>query len=131
MNLRLFFEITAQPNINLLVNGQLIDSQIDWNPDDHGNICVSADINITGKSVLSVHITQMPQGSKINLVEVIADDVRFGLITFLITTISGAQQTQLNTDGVIDIEIESPVWMFWCERFNSFNYKDYPLGSFN
>jgi hypothetical protein len=129
MKLQLFFEITAQPNINILVNGQLVNSQVNWVPDAHGNICVSADINITGKSVLSVHVTQMPQGSKINLVEVIADDIRFGLITFLITTVSGVQHTQLNTDGVIDIELESPAWMFWCERFNAFNYKDYPLGS--
>lgn len=56
------------------------------------------------------------------------NDIRFGLVTFLCTTANGEKQTQV-TDGTIKIELRHPIWEFWCQKMNEFNYKDYPLGS--
>lgn len=56
------------------------------------------------------------------------DDIRFGIVTFLCTTANGEKQTQV-TDGIIKIELRHPIWEFWCQKMNEFNYEDYPLGS--
>lgn len=56
------------------------------------------------------------------------DGIRFGIVTFLCTTANGEKQTQV-TDGTIRIEFRHPIWEFWCQKMNEFNYEDYPLGS--
>ena len=56
------------------------------------------------------------------------DGIRFGIVTFLCVTANGRKETQI-TDGILKIEFEHPIWQFWCERYNKFNYEDYPLGS--
>jgi hypothetical protein len=65
----------------------------------------------------------------LTLKEIIADNIRFGLVTFLCATVNDTQHTQLNESGTIDITIGAPVWKFWCDKMFEFNYEDYPLGS--
>lgn len=58
------------------------------------------------------------------------DGIRFGIVTFLCTTANGEKQTQV-TDGIIRLEFKHPIWEYWCQKMNEFNYEDYPLGSTN
>jgi hypothetical protein len=65
----------------------------------------------------------------VNLTEISVDGIRFGLVTFLCTTVNGTQNTQLTAPGKIAIELQAPVWKFWCDKLTEFNYERYPLGS--
>lgn len=131
MKFEIFCKVNARPNITVLVDSTKVDSTVDWTVDQYGNICVSFFADITAKSKVSICVDNLPTGVTFNIIEIIVDDIRFGLVTFLCSTVSGVLSTQLNADGAIDIEIQSPIWKYWCEKMNSFNYKDYPLGSTN
>ena len=120
---------TTSLDVAVTVNGIAVDALIDWTPDEYGNICLSLNTTLQDKNIIGIEIQNLNQGSTFKLVEMIADDIQFGIVTFLCTTTAGTQSTQLNCDGIIRVELESPVWQFWCTRFNEFNYKDYPLGS--
>ena len=56
------------------------------------------------------------------------DGIRFGIVTFFCVTANDKKETQV-TDGIIHIKLQHPIWQFWCEKYNKFNYEDYPLGS--
>jgi hypothetical protein len=127
-SITLVFEISNKPEISLVLNGQLLEYTIDRRANQHGHICLTTNTDLAKQNVLSVIATNVDQ---IKLVEILVDDIRFGFVTFLCTTIDGQQQTQLTVDGQIDIELSTPIWEFWCQKMNSFNYKDYPLGSTN
>jgi hypothetical protein len=95
----------------------------------HGHLCVNFSCKLSSNNIISILVND--ENPNIKLIEIIADDIRFGLVTFLCTTIDSQQHTQLTVPGKIDIEISTPIWKFWCEKMNAFNYKDYPLGSIN
>lgn len=129
MKFDIFCKVNGCPKITTLVNQVAVDNIVNWTPDQYGNICISFSTPVVEKSKISICVNDLPIGSTFNIVEIIVDDIRFGLVTFLCSKISGNWSTQLNTNGIIDIDIESPIWKYWCEKMNSFNYKDYPLGS--
>lgn len=116
---------TAKFDVNLN-NNQV---HFNFNPNDqYGNSTVEFDAQLDKSNLIELRVSQT-HNTPTNLKEIIIDDIRFGLVTFLCTTIDNKQETQLNSDGIISIRIETPVWEFWCKKMNSFNYKDYPLGS--
>jgi len=116
---------TAKFDVNLN-NNQV---PFNFNPNDqHGNSIVEFNAQLDKSNLIELKVSQT-HNTPTNLKEIIIDDIRFGLVTFLCTTIDNKQETQLNSDGIISIRIETPVWEFWCKKMNSFNYKDYPLGS--
>lgn len=118
-------------DVAVTVNGIVVDVLINWIPDEYGNICVDLNTVLQDKNTISINVQNLDQGATFKLVEIIADHIQFGIVTFLCTTVSTKQSTQLNCDGSIEVELNLPVWQFWCTRFNEFNYKDYPLGSTN
>jgi hypothetical protein len=113
------------PNIDIIINGQIVKSEITASPDEHNNFIVS----FTRPLEIENNIIILNNADQIKLVDIIIDDIRFGLVTFLCTTVNGTQNTQLDGPGEIDIKITAPVWQFWCDKMNAFNYEDYPLGS--
>ena len=116
---------TAKFDVNLN-NNQV---PFNFNPNDqYDNSTVEFNAQLDKSNLIELKVSQT-HNSSTNLKEIIVDDIRFGLVTFLCTTIDNKQETQLNSDGIISIQIETPVWEFWCKKMNSFNYKDYPLGS--
>ena len=67
--------------------------------------------------------------SSVKLEDIVIDGIRFGLVTFLCTTINDLQHTELKSPGQIKIIVNSPAWEFWCKKMNEFSYERYPLGS--
>lgn len=113
------------PNVDIIINDQTVDSKITTVPDECGNFIVSFAHQLETRN----HIVILNNSNLIKLEDIIIDDIKFGLVTFLCTTVSNTQNTQLNGSGKIDIEIKTPIWQFWSDKMNAFNYKDYPLGS--
>ena len=129
-HIKLLFALDGPaPLIKIKINGAGVNSKPSWIPDEFGNVSIELEEELSTLNIVDVEVSGLLRS--INLVEIIADDIRFGLVTFLCTTISGKQDTQLTCDGVIKIALGVPIWQYWCEKFNSFNYKDYPLGSTN
>ena len=91
-------------------------------PYDTKNNIIVIDSNATN---IKLHV----EGT-VTVNDIVYNDIKVGLVTFLCTTVKGLQNTQATND-IIEINVEHPIWEFWCKRLNSFNYKDYPLGSIN
>lgn len=119
-------QVPHSNSIRVFVNNEEINPQINPN-DQYGNITITFDHKLADKNIINIKVSGYKK--YIRLVDIIVDDIRFGLVTFLCTTVSGKQTTQVELAGQIDIEIETPIWQYWCEKMNKFNYKDYPLGS--
>ena len=132
MEIKLFCEVTgSRPTISVLVDQQPVASTVDWTPDKYGNISITIIADVLERSTVSICVDEMSNSSKFNIVEMIADDVLFGIVTFMCATVEGKLSTQLNNNGIINIELKSPSWSYWCAKFNQFNYKDFPFGSAN
>jgi hypothetical protein len=131
--IKLLCKVTGNdhPNITVAVNNKIVTPTINWVPDEHGNICIDFISNFESTNVLTLTVTALQENSSINLLEIVADNIRFGLVTFLCTTVDQKQSTQLNANGIIEVILHCPIWQYWCEKMNDFNYKDYPLGSAN
>ena len=119
----------VKPRLSIVLNNYSIDYLSDWQSDQHGNILIHFTADLTPKNIISITVENLENSNSITLKDIIIDDIRFGLVTFLCTTINNKQDTQLNTTGSIDIEICTPIWEWWSNKTNSFNYKEYPLGS--
>ena len=111
--------------MDVMVDGLLVPYSI--RNDQHDNLELSFNHGLTKQNQIKIRVSQM--SSPLNLVEIVIDDIRFGLVTFLCTTIDGKQDTQLKRVGDIDVVVKSPIWQYWCDKMNDFSYERYPLGS--
>jgi hypothetical protein len=125
--IKLILECTRLPTVQIEIADKLIPHTL--YRDEYNNVAVDVNFNLKTLTEIKLIIVDMRKNTSVGLTEIIADDIRFGLVTFLCTTISNTQNTQLNNPGVIDITIGAPVWKFWCDKMNQFNYEEYPLGS--
>lgn len=116
------------PELEVLLNQTSVNFDFDTVKNSHGHLCVNIHCEIKQSSILNLIVKN---NTSVNLVEIIVDNIRFGLVTFLCITVNGQQQTQLSAPGQLKINLSTPIWQFWCEKMNGFNYKDYPLGSIN
>jgi hypothetical protein len=122
----------TQPKIIVKINDKEVTADISPEKNEFDNITVDFVVDLLpSKNTLTLDVTGLDKSSIFKLEEIIADQVRFGLVTFLCTTVNGQQSTQLDKDGCIEIELQLPIWQFWCERINDFNYEKYPLGTVN
>jgi hypothetical protein len=128
-NIQIILSSDCAPNISVLVNQNITQSHFNKIPDQYGNLILTFSINLTKKDHIQIVVDQVT--GYVKIVDIIADDIRLGLVTFLCCQINEQQDTQLNTNGTIDIRLSGPIWKFWCDKMNEFNYKDYPLGSAN
>ena len=124
----LYLEVDeSRPDINIKLNNETISSDINWDKDQYGNIVINFQAYLQEQNTISIVLNNVK--SAVNLKDIVVDDIRLGLVLFLSTTVNGKQDTQVNSDGRIDIAINTPIWSWWCEKMNSFNYEDFPLGS--
>jgi hypothetical protein len=120
----LILKTNILPEVIIKVNDLTVDSSIV--KDEYDNVKVAIETELDAYNQLSVEVTNV---GVVNLIEIIVDDIRFGLVTFLCTTVNNKQDTQVESPGKIDIELQTPIWKFWCDKMSDFNYKEYPLGS--
>ena len=130
-NIQIVLESNCAPPLAITLNSKIVLYYNDWVKDLHGNYSISFLENLLDNNVINIQVADIDKDKFIKVIELIVDDIRFGIVTFLCTTIDGNQCTQLNNPGSIDIKFSAPVWQWWCEMMNLFNYKDYPLGSTN
>ena len=128
-NITLVFDTFISSSVSILLNGNQVSFDQSFEKNQYGHVCIDITCKLADDNVIS--IVAKDKNPNINLIEIIANDIKFGLVTFLCTTINGQQHTQLTSPGNIDIKMSTPIWKFWCEKMNGFNYKDYPLGSIN
>lgn len=130
-HIKLLFALEgAPPTVKVKINSAEINFKSNWISDEFGNTSIEFEEELSKLNLIEIEVYRLT--GSINLVEIIADNIKFGIVTFLCTTIADKQDTQLlNRDGVIKIALEEPIWQYWCEKINSFNYEDYPLGSAN
>lgn len=119
----------CQPNVTVRVNQNKVPSTLSDTKDCHGNYILSFVTELNTNNHIEIVVTNLNGYFKVE--DILIDSIKFGLVTFLCTTIENQQNTQLNCNGILDIALSSPIWKFWCEKMNSFNYEDYPLGSVN
>jgi hypothetical protein len=124
----LYLEVEGNhPDININLNNKTILADVDRNKDQYGNIAIKFQIHLQESNNISIVLNNVK--STVKLKNMIIDDIQIGLVLFLCTTVNGKQDTQVDSDGQIDIAVNTPIWSWWCEKLNSFNYKDYPLGT--
>lgn len=114
------------PNLIVTVNGQKAD--INTFIDEYNNCQIAFDFELVKSNQLALIVYDQ---TVVNLTEIIVDGIRFGLATFLCTTVNNTQNTEVTGPGQIDIELNTPIWEFWCNKITEFNYEKYPLGSTN
>lgn len=114
------------PNLIVTVNGQKAD--INTFIDEYNNCQIAFDFELVKSNQLALIVYDQ---TVVNLIEIIVDGIRFGLATFLCTTVNNTQNTEVTGPGQIDIELNTPIWEFWCNKITEFNYEKYPLGSTN
>ena len=131
--IEIMFEYSGNtvPSVQLLLNNQQIDCTLSNIKNKYGHYCLKTVADLQEKNVLSTKVTGLSPGEYISLKEIFANNIRLGFVMFLCSTVNEAQSTMLTSDGKIDIELNTPIWEFFCIKTNSFNYKDYPLGSTN
>lgn len=123
--IQLILQVESFPEFEIHLNGQPVIAQSWYDEQNNLRVVVNEELKETNVINMIVHKTENP----VKLEEIIIDGIRFGLVTFLCTTVNKTQNTQINTNGSIDIEISIPVWKFWCDKMQDFNYERYPLGS--
>lgn len=115
-------------DFDIFLNDHLI-NPIVKNVDEYGNLPIEFICQLPEKNILEIRVKNLIFPNYVKLVDIIIDDIRLGLVTFLCTTVDNKQDSQLNSPGTINIQFETPIWQWWCIKMNNFNYKDYPLGS--
>jgi hypothetical protein len=122
--IQLILETTIIPDVTVRINDRMVNSSVI--KDEYDNVMLIVEADLAEYNQLSIEVKNK---GVVNLIEIIVDDIRFGLVTFLCTTVNAKQDTQIESPGRIDIELQTPIWKFWCDRMSEFNYKRYPLGS--
>jgi hypothetical protein len=124
----LYLEIGRdRPVVNINLNNQRILPEIEWNKDSFGNISINFRAVLQKQNMINIVFNNAT--SPIKIKDIVINGIKLGLVLFLCTTVSGKQDTQINSDGQLDIAINTPIWSWWCAKLNSFNYEDYPLGT--
>ena len=118
----------AYQDFTIYLNNQLINPGVS-EVDQYGNLPMEFSCQLLQKNILEIQVDNLIFPNHVKLVEIIIDDIRLGLVTFLSTTVNNKQDSQLNSPGSIITHFETPIWSWWCDKMNSFNYEDYPLGS--
>jgi hypothetical protein len=124
--IQLILQVETIPVLTVTVNGQK--AVTDVFIDEYNNLQVAFDFELAESNQLAVIVNGQ---EVVTLIEIIVDGIRFGLATFLCTTVNNTQNTQITAPGQIDIELRTPIWKFWCDKMTDFNYERYPLGSIN
>lgn len=120
---------TTLPNLTITVNQQQVNYIAKQNNDPQGNVILLFQTELELDN--SIHLIVSDADGTVDLINIIVDEMAFGWITFLCSTVNNQQSLQVINDGTIEIDLQTPIWQYWCEKMNSFNYKDYPLGSVN
>ena len=120
---------TTLPNLTITVNQQQVNYIVKQNNDPQGNVILLFQTELELDN--SIHLIVSDADGTVDLINIIVDEMAFGWITFLCSTVNNQQSLQVINDGTIEIDLQTPIWQYWCEKMNSFNYKDYPLGSVN
>lgn len=134
--IEIFFQHCGKklPDIEIFLNNKLTNYKVSTTVNEYGHYSIYTETDLN-KAInnLVIRVTGLAEdiSESISIKEIFANNIRFGLVTFLCTTVNGQQCTMISYDGSINIEIGFPVWEFFCIRLNEFNYKDYPLGSTN
>jgi len=127
-SINLIFDLISESNFSISINGNTISHKFTPS-DEFNNSVVTVDAVLDHTNQIDIQVTNTTN-EVVNLKEIIVDGIRFGLVTFLCTTANNQPcTTQLKSTGLITVNFEKPVWEFWCKKYNSFNYKDYPLGT--
>lgn len=127
-SINLIFDLISESNFSISINGNTIAHKFTPS-DEFSNSVVTVDAVLDHTNQIDIQVTNTTN-EVVNLKEIIVDGIRFGLVTFLCTTANNQPcTTQLKSTGLITVNFEKPVWEFWCKKYNSFNYKDYPLGT--
>jgi len=122
--IQLILQTSTTPKLNVTVNESAVQSTATI--DEYDNLQIVFDYDLKEQNTI---VLEVIGNGTVNLTEIIVDGIRFGLVTFLCTTVNGTQNTQLTAPGKIAIELQAPVWKFWCDKLTEFNYERYPLGS--
>jgi hypothetical protein len=122
--IQLILKTDILPEVTVKVNDQVVESTIIKDEYDNLQLIVNATLVEHNQIGIEIHNT-----GTVNLIEIIVDDIRFGLVTFLCTTVNATQNTQVSAPGRIDVVLQAPIWKFWCDKMSEFNYERYPLGS--
>lgn len=130
-NIQIILQSNCAPPLAIILNSKTVLYYNDWVKDLHGNYSISFSKDLLDNNLINIQVADIDKDKFIKVIELIVDDIRFGIVTFLCTTVDGNQCTQLTNPGSIDIKFSAPIWHWWCEMMNLFNYKDYPLGSTN
>lgn len=122
--IQLILQTSTTPKLTVTVNESAVQSTATI--DEYDNLQIVFDYDLKEQNTI---VLEVISNGTVNLTEIIVDGIRFGLVTFLCTTVNGTQNTQLTAPGKIAIELQAPVWKFWCDKLTEFNYERYPLGS--
>jgi len=128
-NILLTIQTNQLPQLTVRINDADIEYQVEPSGYDDSTFFIKFSTELHPDNLIQIGSQDLIHS--LTLSDIIIDDIQFGLVTFLCTTINGNQATQLNQPGFINIVIKTPIWQYWCEKMNSFNYKDFPLGSTN
>lgn len=122
--IQLILHTSSTPELYVTVNENAVQSTAIV--DEYDNLQIVFDYELIEQNNIALEVIS---NDTINLIEIVVDGIRFGLVTFLCTTVNQTQNTQITGPGKIDIELQSPIWKFWCDKMTEFNYQRYPLGS--
>jgi len=123
--IKLILESSQGSKSDIVINGHKIPYHTSQNSE--GNLIITVDSEL--KEINEILIDVKELSSSVKLEDIVIDGIRFGLVTFLCTTINDLQHTELKSPGQIKIIVNSPAWEFWCKKMNEFSYERYPLGS--
>lgn len=104
---------------------------------EHGHFPWFFDVDPQDKNNIKVIVEGlgdvMDKTKYFNIFESIIDEVNFDIVHLMncraqpngLEYQKGA--TQLDSDGYLEIPFNLPVWEYWCQTNNAFNYEDYPI----
>lgn len=113
------------PIIKINLNGNTVVETVDTSiVNEYGHIPIVFNANLQESNIIEV-IVENNTGI-INVVEAVIDNIKLAFVLFLVTKNSENKiATQLRTDGSLFMTIQTPIWSWWCDRMESFNYNDY------
>jgi hypothetical protein len=124
----LYFTIENQkydPTIKIILNGNTVVETVDTSIiNEYGHIPVSFDAELQETNILEISVEN--NTGSISIAEAVIDNIKLAFVLFLVTKNSENEiATQLISDGSLFVTIKTPIWSWWCDRMESFNYDDY------
>ena len=126
INLYLTVLEKSSPIIAVKINDIIITDKVDTSIiNEHGHVPVSFVAELTDTNIIELCVTNNIGGNVV-LSEAVVGDIKLSLALFLSTkNHHNNTTTTLTSDGVLRVTIETPIWQWWCEKMQSFNYDDY------